>query len=187
MQMINSTQQTIEEFGKVTAEAKSLFGNLSSGQLNWKPAPEKWSIGQCLDHLIVSNTTYYPPLNEVISGKHRNSFYQNLKFVSRFFGNYLIKETGPVVAKPMKSPLAFVPSQSEISGSIIADFEKHQKEFSSLLHQLEKVDLENTVVSSPALGIITYNLADLLTILTGHEQRHLAQAKNVMNHPKFPN
>ncbi len=185
--MSNSIQDTIAEFSKVTAEAKSLFGNLSSAQLNWKPASEKWSIAQCLDHLIVSNTTYYPSLNEVVSGKHKNSFYQNLKFVSRFFGNYLIKETGPVVAKPMKSPPAFVPSQSEIPATIVADFEKHQKDFSSLVHQLEKTDLENTVISSPALGIITYNLADLLTILAGHEQRHLAQAKKVLNHPKFPN
>lgn len=185
--MINLTQQTIEEFSKVTAEAKSLFANLSSLQLNWKPSPDKWSIAQCLDHLIVSNTTYYTPLNEVVSGKHKNSFYQNIKFISKFFGNYLIKETGPVVAKPMKSPPAFVPSQSEITSSIVTDFEMHQKEFFSLVQQLEKTDLENTVISSPALGIITYNLKDLLIILTGHEQRHLNQAKNVMNHPNFPN
>lgn len=185
--MSNSIQGTITEFSKITDEAKSLFGNLSSSQLNWKPSPGKWSIAQCLDHLIVSNTTYYTPLNEVVSGRHRNSFYQNLKFVSEFFGNYLIKETGPVVVNPMKSPPAFVPSQSEISPTIVADFEKHQKEFSFLLQQLEKIDLENTVLSSPALAIITYNLNDLLAILSGHEQRHLTQAKNVLNHRNFPN
>ena len=176
----------VEEFGKVTVEGKSLFGNLSSAQLNWKPSQEKWSIAQCLDHLIVSNSTYYPQLNEVISRAHKNSFYQNLKFVSQFFGNYLIKETGPVVAKPMKSPPAFVPSQSEITASIVSDFEKHQNEFSQLVQQLSKVDLNSTVISSPALGIITYNLTDLLTILMGHEQRHLNQAKNVLNHSSFP-
>ena len=91
--MINSTQHTIEELGKVTTEAKSLFGNLSSTQLNWKPASEKWSIAQCLDHLIVSNSTYYTPLNEIVSGKHKNSFYQNLKFVSLEISLFCLKLT----------------------------------------------------------------------------------------------
>ena len=184
--MIKSTQQAIEEFNKVTVEAKAQFGNLSSEQFNWKPAPKKWSIAQCLEHLIVSNTTYYPQLNLVADGKHSNSFYQNIKFISKFFGNYLIKETGQIVAKPMKSPSAFVPSQSQIASTIVVDFEKHQNDFSSCLKSLSKADLENTIVSSPALGIITYNLVDLLTILVGHEQRHLEQAKNVLNQVSFP-
>lgn len=184
---MNKTIETLKaELDKVTTEAKSLFGNLSSEQLNWKPSAEKWSIAQCLDHLIVSNTTYYPQFNEVISGKHKNSFYQNIKFISKFFGDYLIRETGPVVAKPMKNPPAFTPSQSEIAVSILADFEKHQQEFSACIQQLDKVDLDKTIISSPALKIITYSLTDVLTILAGHEQRHLAQAKNVLSHAGFP-
>ncbi len=184
---MNKTIETVKaEFDKVTAEAKSLFGNLSAEQLNWKPSTEKWSIAQCLDHLIVSNSTYYMQFEKVASGKHKNSFYQNIKLISKFFGDYLIKETGAVVAKPMKSPAAFVPSQSEITASIVSDFEKHQQKFSAVIEQLEKNDLEKTIISSPALKIITYSLTDVLTILVGHEQRHLTQAKNVLKHESFP-
>lgn len=184
--MADLINTTIGEFDKVTTQAKSLFGNLSATQLNWKPSAEKWSIAQCLDHLIVSNSTYYATLTAVITGQHKNSFYQSVGFISRFFGNYLIKETGPVVGKPMKNPPAFAPSQSQITSTIVADFEKHQHDFSALIQQLSKTDLNKTVVSSPALGIITYSLTDLLTILAGHEQRHLNQAKNVLNHSSFP-
>lgn len=184
--MENQIQNALAELDKVTAEAKSLFGNLTAEQLNWKPSAEKWSIAQCLDHLIVSNSTYCPQFEEVSSGKHKNSFYQNIKFISKFFGNFLIKETGAIVAKPMQSPSAFVPSQSKIAASIVSDFEKHQKEFSNAIQQLEKVDLEKTIISSPALKIITYSLSDVLTIFVGHEQRHLTQAKNVLKHENFP-
>jgi hypothetical protein len=179
-------QEAIKAFAEVSAEVEKKFAMLSLEQLNFKPSPEKWSIAQCLDHLIVSNSTYYPPLNAVISGEHKNSFYQNIGFISRFFGNYLIKETGPVVAKSMKSPPAFVPSQSDLPITIVADFEKHQQTFTALILQLQNVDLHKTVIASPALAIITYNLSDLLTILAGHEQRHLNQAKNVLSHPSFP-
>ncbi|MCW5906439.1 MAG: DinB family protein [Chitinophagales bacterium] len=173
--------ETIAVFKTVSGEVQKHFGGLTVAQLNWKPTPEKWSIAQCLHHLIVSNSTYYPQLQRVIEGKHKNSFYQNIRFVSKFFGNYLIKETGPVVNKPMQNPSAFAPSQSNLPDSIVTDFIKHQQEFSLFIRQLEKADLENTVISSPALSIITYSLTDLLTILAGHEQRHLQQAVRVRN------
>lgn len=170
----------IETFAKVSEDAERSFGNLSAKQLNLKPSPEKWSIAQCLHHVIVSNETYYTPLQKIIDGKHRNSFYQSIRFISRFFGSYLIKETGPVISKPMKNPPAFAPSESDLPGTIVTDFLKHQQQLSALVKQLDKEDLNNTVISSPALGIITYSLKDMLAILAGHELRHLEQAKRVL-------
>lgn len=169
----------IETLTLVSAEVQRNFADLTEQQLNWKPSPEKWSIAQCLHHLIVSNTTYFTTLQKVASGRHTNSFYQNIKFISRFFGNYLIKETGPVVSKPMKNPPAFAPSQSHLPATIVADFLKHQQQLIPLLEKLHKTDLNKTVISSPALAIITYTLTHLLIILAGHELRHLQQAKRV--------
>lgn len=183
---MNRIEITISKFEAVTAEVKSLFANLSLVQLNWKPSAEKWSIAQCLDHLMVTNQTFYPQLQEVISGNHKNSFYQNIKFISRYFGSYLIRETGSVVNKPQKNPPTWTPSQSDLPATIVSDFLKHQQEFSSLVSQLDKTDLENTVISSPALFIIIYSLNDALIILAGHEQRHLQQARNILSHPDFP-
>lgn len=178
-------EETIKVFDQVTAEVELNFGQLSAAQLNWKPSAEKWSIAQCLDHLMVTNSSYYPQLNIVISGEHKNSFYQNIKFISRFCANYLIKETGAVVKRPQKNPPAWTPAQSNLPDTIVSDFIRQQQKFVAMLQQLEKTDLDKTVISSPALAAIAYNLADLLTILAGHEQRHLQQAKNILNHPSF--
>ncbi len=178
-------QKAIADITAVTKDVKNCFAHLSLTQLNWKPAADKWSVAQCLDHLIVSNKTYYPQLNKVVDGSYKNSLYQGIRPLSNFFGTWLVKETGPVVGKPMKNPAAFSPSQSDLPATIVADFERHQQEFTALLRPLDKVDLEKTVISSPAAGFITYNLCHLLAILAGHEQRHFAQAKNVINHPNF--
>lgn len=184
--MQTGLQKAIADITAVTNEVKVYFGHLSTAQLNWKPATDRWSIAQCLDHLIVSNKTYHPQLNSIIDGAYTKSFYQRVKPISNFFGAWLVKEAGPIVGKPIKNPVAFSPSQSDLPATIITDFEKYQLEFMNLLRQLEKIDLDNTVISSPAAGFITYNLSHLLAILAGHEQRHLTQAKNVINHPHFP-
>ena len=41
------------------------FSNIRLEQLNWKPSPDQWSIGQCLDHLLVFDSSYFPPLKNI--------------------------------------------------------------------------------------------------------------------------
>jgi len=38
--------------------AIALAQRLGPHQLNWKPAPDVWSVGQCLEHLCVANEVY---------------------------------------------------------------------------------------------------------------------------------
>jgi len=91
-----------------------------------------------------------------------------------------------VVGKPMKNPPAFAPAQSNLPATIVSDFKKQQLQLCAIIAKLDDADLNKTIVSSPALGLITYSLHDLLIILAGHEQRHLQQAKNILQHPQFP-
>jgi hypothetical protein len=40
------------------ARAAALATELTLDQLNWKPVPGQWSVGQCLEHLAVTNEIY---------------------------------------------------------------------------------------------------------------------------------
>ena len=64
-------QPLLERIDAVTSAAKDEFCALSATQLNWKPHPESWSIGQCLDHLITTNNTYFPMLEQIAQGKRK--------------------------------------------------------------------------------------------------------------------
>src|SRR5206468_1680855 len=37
-------------------DARALVVDLSDARFNWKPAPERWSIAQCLKHLVLTGT-----------------------------------------------------------------------------------------------------------------------------------
>lgn len=50
-----------------TKLAKEKFSNLSSTQLSWKPAPERWRISQCVEHINISNRFWIPELMKIIS------------------------------------------------------------------------------------------------------------------------
>ena len=181
-----TVQQTILELNKVSVDVKTFFGNLSKEQLNWKPAENKWSIAQCLHHLIVANKSYYPQFDAIISETRKNSFYQNMKFIARLFGKQMIHDLGPKKPRTFKNPKILTPSHSGIPLSIITDFLLHNEELKIYFGKLEGKDLENTIIYSPVSKIVIYNLKDVIEMLAGHEQRHLIQAQNVLNHPKFP-
>ena len=47
----------------------ALVTRLSTAQLNWKPRPDVWSVGQCVEHLCLSNEVYVAPLSEALRGQ----------------------------------------------------------------------------------------------------------------------
>ena len=49
--------QLIDELETSDRRATDLARGLSPEQLNWKPAEGVWSVGQCLHHLYVTNST----------------------------------------------------------------------------------------------------------------------------------
>ncbi len=48
-----------EELEAVKQQTAELVRGLSEEQLAWRPAPDKWSIADCLAHLNVVNRDYY--------------------------------------------------------------------------------------------------------------------------------
>ncbi len=165
---------------------KDIFGELTENQLNWKPASDKWSVGECISHLVVTNKTYYPALNKITKGEYSSSLWAKISPLSGVWGNLLLKTVSPENAKKTKTAGIFQPSKSSISKEIINELEKSNNEFISYLKKLGNVDLKKTKISSPVTGFITYSLDDTLKIITYHEVRHINQAKLVTETEGFP-
>ena len=171
----------------LTALIEKEFGNLNLIQLNWKLSPEQWSIGQCLDHIIVSNGKYLPLLKTIFEGKNKTTFWERNNPLCNYTGRQMIKTLGKNVIKKYKSPRLFFPSESTISQNIISDFKNHQNEIIQLFLELEKEKYKHIVVTSPVASLITLKLHDLLELIIAHEERHINQALQVKNNNYFPN
>jgi len=55
-------RRLISELSAADEHATALAGALTPQQLNWSPRPGVWSVGQCLEHLCVSNEEYLKPM-----------------------------------------------------------------------------------------------------------------------------
>ncbi|CAN5340589.1 hypothetical protein BH20ACI2_BH20ACI2_22230 [soil metagenome] len=88
---------------KVADDARETFGSLSAVQLNWKPSDENWSIAQCFEHLIVTNELYFPNIQRVIDGNHRNNFYSKIPFATDLIAFAMKNSLNPNQSKKMKN------------------------------------------------------------------------------------
>ena len=50
-----SLAQVLNGLDAVATDVQSAFGNLDARQVNWRPDAAKWSVAQCLAHLMAAN------------------------------------------------------------------------------------------------------------------------------------
>jgi len=162
------------------------FSNLTSQQINWKPSTERWSIAQCLNHLVVSDNSYFSLLKEIINGSYRMSFWAKYSPFSKVLGRIMKDQLQEQVRRRMKAPKKFLPAASEIEIGILERYYTNLDEFSSLIAKCGNIDLDKTIITSPVVSLVTYSLRDALQFLMQHEHRHINQAIRIKRNENFP-
>jgi hypothetical protein len=181
-----SLTEVFAEAEAIAGDARTHFGHLDSQQINWKPADDRWSVGQCLDHLIASNRAFYPQFDQIVSGAKQPTLWEKMPVIPGLFGKMLIKALLPGNTQKYKAPPTVQPSASVIDPQIVTTFINHQCEVIAKLKALEMYKPDKTVITSPFLKVMTYSVLDAGRIVVVHERRHFAQAQRVMETGGFP-
>jgi hypothetical protein len=176
----------IDEANAIAEDAQKSFGQLNATQLNWKPSASQWSVAQCLEHLIVINSAYFPTIQKIVRDGYRPSLQQRLPLLPRFFAWMVIKAVSPETKAKFKTARHVAPSSSTIAADIVARFKGHQQELIRHMKMTDELDLRKIIITSPVASVATYSTLDAYKIVVTHERRHLLQAKRVMGAAGFP-
>ena len=170
----------VKELEIITAEVERLFGSLSPEQLNRKPDPGTWSIGENIAHLIVVNTSYFPVLEALKEGTYHPPFIAKIGFIVRFLGRTILEAVQPNRQKKMKTFPIWEPGTSHLASPILQQFKAHQTALCQQIEGMAALLDKGVVLSSPANKHLVYSLETAFDIIVAHEQRHLEQAKEVL-------
>lgn len=170
----------VNRIDHTTAEVIRKFGALSPDQLNLKPSPDTWSIAQNLDHLIVINSSYVPVIEAVREGMISLPFLARFGFWVKFCAKMILKSVNPDRQKKMDTFPIWEPSPAFLPDNIIQLFSEHQEALKKLLKESEDLIHSEQVIPSPANKNIVYTLGSAFEIIVTHEERHLAQAIEVL-------
>lgn len=184
--MNSRIEEVVKELESAGSDARQSFGSLSEKQLNWKPSEKGWSVAQCLDHLIRSNVEFDDDWPKLHTGTRTSSFVEKWSPLTGFWGRFLIK-TLANDAKKAKAPSKAIVPPSDIEPGIVDRFIENIEVTNKNIAACNGLDLKKTILTSPFLGIVTYNLDDAFSILVEHTKRHIRQAKRVTEADGFPN
>lgn len=171
--------EAIREIERVTAEVKRDFGSLTPEQLNWKPAPDRWSIGECLEHLIATNSQYFGIVEPALTGRNSKPLLGRIPGYAGMCGRMLINAVSPQAEGKVKTMQIFEPVRSTVDAEEVARFVEHQSKLVELVRRSERLDLNRTIIASPVTSLIVYSVADAWRVISAHEVRHLKQARGV--------
>lgn len=182
----NLLETIIAQAQRNGAEARSVVEGLSDAQLNWKPAADKWSIAQCLEHLTAASRGFDPYFVEALTrGRQRFAAASPPTYQPSFMGRWLIRHVEPESPRKLRAPKIFKPSSSNVQNAL-NNFLGQQKAFLKFVGETNGIDYNRTRLRSPVTPLVRYSLADAYVITVSHEQRHLQQARRVRETPGFP-
>lgn len=186
--------ELFEELSGITQSGISFVqkkvSRLSEGQLNWKPNSSTWSLNDILAHLN-SYALYYHPtfMNKIEKTKFKTA---REKFISSPLGRSAWKSMklgrAKNVKRKFKSPKPYNPAFSPelLEGNQVETFLKEQNNFLSILDRAQEVNLKKVKVPISISKIIRLRLGDALMFVAYHNERHIQQATNLMEHRGFP-
>jgi len=189
-----TSAQLLEEIKAITTTNIGVIRKrvifLSDEQKSWKPNKNSWSINEIFAHLNEYVKFYHPTFQNAISTTkftdpveiYTPSPLGRSAWKSMKLGN--LKN----IKRKFKSARSYNPAidKTLIKGEDVANFEIAQKELLEIIDSASAVNLRKVKVPLSISKIIRFRLGDALLFVTYHNERHMQQALNVVNHPLFP-
>jgi len=173
------------ELDAADARATAIVKDLSIAQLNWKATPDAWSIGQCLEHLCLSNEVYVEPMIEALSADPSGPVDE---ITPGWFGRWFIQQyIDPTTQKKRgRAPSSAVPVADRLDASILGRFIASNAKIRDVIARAQTFDINRLRFKNPFVPLIRFTVGTGLQIVARHNHRHLLQAERVRQLADFP-
>jgi hypothetical protein len=165
---------------------RSLTGDLRTHQLAWRPAPERWSIAQCLTHLTRTADLYLLEIDAAIARGREMDVSRRRRSREPLFTRFILRVVEPPVRLRVRAPRAFLPPPDPDLAGALPGFLASQERVIERMRRAEGLDLFGLRLRSPAIPLIRLSLRQAFAILGAHARRHMDQVRRVREDPAFP-
>lgn len=176
MQSTQLLQEVTKHVKAVQEIALQQLLPLDNAQLNHKPAPNKWSAAECLEHLNRYARYYNPAIEQAIQHSLEKQWLAKNTFKSTWLGKKSIAVVHPDNARASKTMKHMNPAQSVIKSTVVQEFIDHQTKLLTLVEAAEQVDLNKARIPIEFMKLLKLKLGDTLLFIDAHQCRHCNQA-----------
>ncbi|MDQ3252965.1 MAG: DinB family protein [Acidobacteriota bacterium] len=176
-----------EEFEANRRDVRELVAGLDDRRFNWRAAPGRWSVAECLAHLNVTGQVYLSAIDRGIRrARAENTSFNDGPFRHGLFGRLFIRAIEPPAKIKVKAPKLVTPLPEHLLAVTVPAFMSLHEQLIRRLHEANGLELVRIKIVSPVSKLFKFSLGQAFAITAAHERRHLWQARGVRNDPNFP-
>jgi hypothetical protein len=168
-----------EQFEEVADQAKELTAGLTEAQFNWRPAPNGWSIEECLGHLVSVGNVAVKALERSVEGARSRGITGEPPFHYGMIDRYIVSLSKPPARYRFSAPRRFQPLHGQPITGILPSFLHLQSQFIRLVEGSEGLHLARVKVETPISRFLKMSLGMMFAQICAHERRHMEQARTV--------
>lgn len=160
--------------------AKTIAG-LSEAQLNFKPAPDRWSVKECVFHIALAETSLRQYVDATMNAPANPDKRAGIKMTDE----QVISGVSDRSHKA-KAPDQIDPDKSAKWSTVSEALQAFETNRDNLIDYIKNTsgDMRNHVALQSPMGPL--DAYQLVLLLSSHTNRHIQQIKEVKADPKFP-
>jgi DinB superfamily len=162
------------------AETLEALEKLSDAQLKFKPAPERWSVLECAEHIMLSEALLFEAVKRAVDTKPNPDWEAKTKGKTEFLEDVLAGRKGKAQA-----PESIVPSGKLSREQVIQKF-KEARAITLKFAEQTQVPLKEHTLDHPSPVFGTLNGYQWLIYIPLHNVRHNKQIAEVKADANFP-
>ncbi len=170
IQLMASSQQSYFDALKDVTEA----------QWKWKPTAERWSVGECAEHIALAEALLFAKVTEAVNSPANAAWEEKTKSKLQLLSSVMPNRLGKA-----KSPLEIEPKGNLTKAEVLAIFEKGRAITDKFIAETEVAWKEHTA-EHPFPIFNTLNAQQWYLYIPWHTQRHLKQIAEVKATSGYP-
>jgi DinB superfamily len=171
-------ERAIAELEASRRELLAALAGLTSAQWAFKPAPDRWSIVECLEHIALAEDAYFRTITERMTKAPPPP---EKAAEVRDKDDYVLKTMPDRTAKRVTAPTLEPKGASPLEA--LHHFGRSRDRFVAYVRETQD-DLRSRFQPHRATGLIDGYQWILLAV--GHSRRHLEQIQEVKADPQYP-
>jgi hypothetical protein len=169
--------EIVRELDSASKRLETLHRDVTGDGWYRRPAPERWSPGECVAHLNLTAIAMLPLLRQGVEEARRHGGAPRDRYRRDLVGWLLWRSISAPGRFKSKTIPAFVPTSDRPAADVVAEFRRLQQEQVAVTRAADGLSIDRVRMSSPFNASVRYNIFSALSILPRHQHRHLWQAE----------
>ena len=138
-----------EQIDNIKEDALELSTPLEDVGFNWRPAPGRWSIAECLAHLNLVDGLDLPLISEAIASGRAAGLTGTGPFRYGFISRRFVRMSEAPGQIKMRAPKVYLPHPGQLKEKVVAQFLSIHDRMRVLALESSGLDLKRIKVPSP--------------------------------------